>query len=268
MNLTFAHLTDTHLLARPHDLVYYYSPGDALIATLKHIATHHGQSVSFMVQTGDLPMNVDTPDGYDCAKNIYGLQGDAAAPGPLTVTAAGLNLPWYYVPGNTDDRHECLARLFGGRGDNPLFNFTWRQNDVRFLTLDWGAWKTDTYTLTSQTFDWFADQLRDPVPTVIFTHHPPVHVGNTFFDDMTPPDLDRLQKLIVGSSVRAIFHGHTHHAWEHRIGTIPVFGTGSTTFRHSLFRSDIREIAAPQYRLVTLKDDGSIDAALYHVDID
>jgi len=42
MNLTFAHLTDTHLLARPHSLKYFYSPGDALIATLKHIARHHG----------------------------------------------------------------------------------------------------------------------------------------------------------------------------------------------------------------------------------
>lgn len=268
MNLTFVHLTDTHLLAGPQNLAYFYNPGEALIATLKHIAKHHGQRISFMVQTGDLPLNANTPDAYECAKNIYGLKGHAAAPGPLTATAAGLNLSWYYVPGNTDDRHECLARLFGGHDGNPLFNFTWRQNGFRFLALDWGVWKTDTYTLTPQTFDWLADQLRDPVPTVIFTHHPPVHVGNAFFDDMTPPDLDRLQKLIDGSCVRAIFHGHTHHAWEHRIGPVPVFGTGSITYRHSLFRPDILEIAPPQYRLVTIKDDGSIDAVLCHVDID
>ena len=265
MALTFIHVTDTHLDASPDALTCFYSPAAALTATLEHIARHHAHDAAFIIHTGDMPRNSGVPEGYDCGKAVYGFADRSAAPGPLTVTAAGLNLPLYYVPGNADDRVQCLARLFADEFDPPLFNFTWRQNGVRLLTLDWGAWKTDRYTLTPQTFDWLGEQLKDDQPTVIFTHHPPVPVASKFFDRMLPDDMSRLHELLAGSSVIAIFHGHTHHPWHHHIGAIPVFGTGSITWRVSLFDPSHREIADPQYRLVTIHDDNTVTVQLHHV---
>ena len=264
-SLSFIHVTDSHLGPTPESLSCYYNPAAALRATIEDIA-QHASDAAFLIHTGDLARNSHTPEGYECAKLVYGLQGQASAPGPLTMTAAGLRLPWYYVPGNSDHRAECLSRLYGPpEGGSELFNYTWEQGGVRFLTLDWGAWRTDEYTLVPEVFAWLSRQLQVRVPTVIFTHHPPVHVGVEFFDRMTPPDLPRLQDLIGQSSVIAIFHGHTHHAWEIQIGDIPVFGTGSITYRHSLSQPEHREIAPPQYRIVSVHEDGTVDAPVHHV---
>lgn len=263
--LTFIHITDSHLGPTPDSLVHYYNPAAALTATVEDIA-RRASDASFLIHTGDLARNSRTPEGYECARVVYGLQGRAGAPGPLTMTAAGLRLDWYYVPGNSDHRAQCLSRLFCPReGIDYRFNHTWQQDGVRFLTLDWGACGSDEYTLEPDVFDWLARQLRVREPTVIFTHHPPVHVGVEFIDRDTPADLPRLQDLISESSVIAVFHGHTHHAWENRIGDIPVFGTGSITFRENLSRPELREIAPPQYRLVTVQDDGAVDAPVHHV---
>ena len=268
MSFTFIHVTDSHLGPTPDSLVYYYNPAAALTATIEDMA-RRASGAAFLIHTGDLARNSRTPEGYECAKLVYGLQGQAGAPGPLTMTAAGLRLPWYYVPGNSDDRAQCLARLFRPQeGGAEQFNHTWQQDGVRFLTLDWGAWGTDEYTLVPEVFDWLSRQLQVREPTVIFTHHPPLHVGVEFIDSQTPTDLPRLQELIGQSSVIAVFHGHTHHAWENRIGDIPVFGTGSITFRERLLQPEQREIAPPQYRVVTVHDDGSVDAPIHHVPAD
>ncbi|MCY3758924.1 MAG: hypothetical protein OXG96_14480, partial [Acidobacteria bacterium] len=69
----------------------------------------------------------------------------------------------------------------------------------------------------------------------------------------------RLQNLIRDSSVTAVFHGHTHYPWETRIGHVPVFGTGSITYRLSYDEGPPHlKLFPPQYRVVTVKDDGSV----------
>jgi predicted phosphodiesterase len=140
---------------------------------------------------------------------------------------------------------------------------------IRFLSLDWGAWRMDNYVLVLDSYNWLSKQLQNRTPTVIFTHHPPVHVGVEMFDSMTPPDLYRLQDLIAPSSVLGVFHGHTHYPWENKIGQIPVFGTGSVTYRRCLHQSSseesILEIHPPQYRVVTIGDDGSVRAPICEV---
>lgn len=269
MPLTFIHITDTHVGETPGTLVNNYGAGRALQAVLHHIAQNDGHGASFIAHTGDLARDSYHPAAYEGGKRIYGLKGDACAPGPLQVTAAGLNLDWYYIPGNSDHRPECLARLFPRSPAVRLFNYAWEVRSIRFLSLDWGAWRMDNYLLVPDSFDWLREQLQTRTPTVVLTHHPPVHVGVEMFDAMTPPDLHRLQDLIADSSVLAVFHGHTHYPWENRIGRVPVFGTGSVTYRRCLHQSggeeSILEIHPPQYRVVTIGDEGTVSAPVCEV---
>lgn len=265
MSVTFIHLTDSHLGESVESLTYFYAPGAVLARALRHIAENGRQGAAFIAQTGDLIWSCNSPRAYETAKAIYGFEAGAPVPGPLLVRSDGLDLPWYFIPGNTDHRQECLRRLFPGSAPAARFNCTWEVNGIRFLSLDWEAQNTNAYTLRPATYAWLKRQLQASVPTVILTHHPPVLVGVEFFDAMTPPDLHRLQDLIRKSSVIAVFHGHTHYPWENRIGPIPVFGTGSLTFRRSLYHEAAFEIHPPQYRVVTVFEDGRVSAPIVEV---
>ena len=267
MALTFIHITDTHLAETPESLVWFYSTAAALRSVLKQIADNDGYGASFMAQTGDVIVSYRRPKSYDCVRSLFGLGDSPVGLGPLTIGAEGLNLPWYYAPGNTDERGHCLARLFPNSRPARFLNYSWQMQGTRFLSVDWGASGVDNYTLEPETFAWLREQLGHGIPTIIFTHHPPVHVGVKKFDDHTPPDLDRLQELIAASRTIAVFHGHTHYPWEKRIDQIPVFGTGSVAPRSSLHypAEQIMEIHPPQYRVVTVSDDGSVTAPVYEV---
>ena len=267
MSVTFIQITDTHVAETPESLVRFHSNAAALKAVLKQIAKNDRHGASFMAQTGDVIVSSRRPKSYNCAKAIFGLTGSGAAVGPLTITAERLELPWYYAPGNTDDRSQCLVRLFPNSRPTRLFNYSWELQGTRFLSVDWGASGVDDYTLEPETFAWLEEQLEQRIPTIIFTHPPPVHVGVERFDRMTPADLDRLQALIASSSVVAVFHGHTHYPWENRIADIPGFGTGSVAPRDSL-REDgklVMEIHPPQYRVATVHDDGTVTAPIHEV---
>ena len=269
MALTFIHLTDTHVAETPESLVWFYGTGGALRTVLRHIARNDGHGASFMAHTGDVIISFKRPKCYECAKSIFGFKGRPAGLGPLTISAEGLDLPWYYIPGNTDDRPQCLARLFPDCSPTRFFNYSWELQGTRFLSLDWGASGVDHYTLEQESYTWLESQLEQRIPTILFTHHPPVHVGVPKFDVMTPPDLSRLQELIEPSSVIAIFHGHTHYTWENQIGDIPVFGTGSVAPRLSLqeHKNLVLEIHPIPYRVVTVNDDGSVSAPIHEVEL-
>ena len=269
MSLTFIHITDTHLGTTCDELVYFYAPGQALKAVVKQIAADGAYDASFIADTGDMIRHWSYPSAYETGKRIYGFEERSPAPGPLRMRAEGMDLPWYYVPGNVDNRLECRNRLFAPDPGTALFNYTWKVQGIRFLSLDWGASGTNRYTLNPQSFNWLKKQLSQSCPTVILTHHPPVPIGIPMFDEMTPPDLNRLHELIAGSPVLAIFHGHTHHPWENRIDGIPVFGTGSVTYRrclhHNYAQGMVLEIHPPQYRVVTIHSDGSVSAPIHEV---
>ena len=270
MSLSFIHITDTHLGTTCDELVHFYAPAQALKAVLKQIAADGGYGASFIADTGDMIRDWSYPSAYETSKRIYGWEERSPAPGPLRVRAEGMDLPWYFVPGNVDNRRECRARLFTPDPGEALFNYSWTAQGIRFLSLDWGAYKTNQYRLAPESFHWLKQQLDQRSPAVIFTHHPPVLVGVPMFDEMTPPDLKRLHELIAGSSVLAIFHGHTHYPWENRIDGIPVFGTGSVTYRRCLHHDYghgglVLEIHPPQYRVVTINSDGSVTAPIHEV---
>ncbi len=267
MTLRFIQITDTHIAETPESLVWFYATGAALRSVLKQIAQNDKHDAAFMVQTGDVIISFRRPQSYDCVRSVYEFDGSPATLGPLTIRAEGIDMPWYCVPGNTDVRSECYARLFHNCAPAPFFNYCWEVQGTRFLSLDWGASGVDNYTLEPATFSWLRQQLQRKTRTIIFTHHPPVHVGVKRFDDHTPADLNRLQELIAGSSTIAVFHGHTHYPWENRIGEIPVFGTGSVGPRGSLHYADeqVMEIHPPQYRVVTVHDDGSVTAPIHKV---
>ncbi len=96
--------------------------------------------------------------------------------------------------------------------------------------------------------------------------------SNSAAPDPFPTDSSAVRapsKLIAGSPVLAIFHGHTHHPWENRIDGIPVFGTGSVTYRrclhHDYAQGLVLEIHPPQYRVVTIHSDGSVTAPIHEV---
>ena len=173
MSLTFIHITDTHLGTTCDELVHFYAPGHALKAVLKQIAADGAYDASFIVDTGDMIRDWSHPSAYETGKRIYGLEEKSPAPGPLRMRAEGMDLPWYYVPGNVDNRPECRKRLFAPDPGAVLFNYTWKAQGIRFLSLDWGAYETNRYTLTRQSYNWLQRQLGQRCPTVILTHHPP-----------------------------------------------------------------------------------------------
>jgi Icc protein len=109
---------------------------------------------------------------------------------------------------------------------------------------------------------WLDRELQAaPGPALAFVHHPPIAVGAWWLDKDRPRDRRRLQALLAGSPLRALFCGHVHQEHAGTFATVPVWTTPAVAYQfrpRSIWPAvDSR---APGYRVVDL-DGGSLTTA-------
>ncbi len=102
---------------------------------------------------------------------------------------------------------------------------------------------------------------------LILVHHNPAPTGTPWLDTMTLANGKRLLQLAAASSVKAVLHGHIHHAIDQTIDGIRILATPSTCVQFlpgsKQFSLDDKP---PAYRVLTLSASGEMTTRLHWLD--
>lgn len=181
-------------------------------------------------------------------------QDESAASYALAVQAlAALPCPWYWLPGNHDQRALMIA-------ERPLVNEV-DLNAWRLLLLNTQVEGKPHGELGHEQLAALDERLKaDPRPTLIAMHHPPVNVGAAWMDAICLQDRDAFWELLSNHPhVKIILFGHVHQAYaqHHRVGeaTIDVYGCPAMAdqFLPGAEHFAIDEASRPGYRVIDLQ---------------
>jgi Icc protein len=262
MTFSFVQITDHHLLASEDGLILGFAPAPALRAVLRHMASSAAGAADFIVSTGDL-VNDGAAAPYQAARRLLGLAGQAAAPGPLLLTAEGLREKRFYcLPGNHDDREHFFTSLFGEAQARPLLNASFVHKDVQFVCLDVGP--AVKATLHPETLDYLAQALSAGMPAIVLIHHAVVPVGARWMDRFLADEMEPFWAALDGHEVLGILCGHLHNTYEQLVNNIPVLALRSTVFQFAVQDEPLITLLPPQYRLVTVHD-GALTSRVFEV---
>ncbi|QBD81026.1 hypothetical protein EPA93_35680 [Ktedonosporobacter rubrisoli] len=266
MALTFIQITDHHIGENENSLFHGYHPAHALRSVLRHIAEH--ESFDFLVSTGDL---VDRPNSYNTFCQLLQLKPAATVPGPALISSEGLrDCPLYLLPGNHDDRDNFYKHLFASSTPaGTLMNAAFQHKGIQFLCLDWGP--GDQAITHPELIAFLESSLSSGLPSVLFTHHHLVPLGDPFMDSFLPDPaeaqafwkiVERQQQQILG-----IFSGHAHLTYETVAAGVPAYGLRSTFYQFATLQTElIRLLQAPHYRVVTI-EQGKVSARIVEVEL-
>ncbi len=205
-------------------LVRGFSTWSAYRAVLRHIARTVGDRIDFIVSTGDL-VEPALESAYRAVRDALKINPvdsiGGQAPGPLRVSAEGLNgMSMYFIPGNHDDALALQRVFFPSEATQERMNLRFTHKGAAFVCLDWG--RDASAASVPGMFDWLAQQLADDQPTIIITHHAVEPVGAGWLDEFLPPDVERFWDIVKGRNVLAILSGHVHMTTEQLVHGIPV----------------------------------------------
>lgn len=198
---TVLQLSDLHV--EPAGVLAYGQEDTAgkLPVVAEHaLALAHQVAADVVVVTGDI--------ACDGNEEAYRHVADAFAP----FAAAGI--PVRFLPGNHDRRaamRSILAGYFGDFWTDDRLDQTVRVGEVRLFLLDtlqpglhWGA-------LPDAVLARLAQELRDPAPAMVFTHHTPLTCGMGVMDEDFGNRDAFLSVLAMRPEVR-LGTGHMHRA--------------------------------------------------------
>ncbi len=262
---SFIQISDHHLGEYPDALHYGYSPNHAFRQVLGHIAANTAQQADFILSNGDL---VDPPTrlGYEYFRRWMNISDHPnAMPGPLAISVEGLQAyPFYFLPGNHDDRGLVQAVLFPHQAPPPSQNLRFEHKGVQFACIDWGT-KAKAFT-SAEMLAFLRETLDRDQPTLILSHHAVTRTGIGWLDDFLADDVSRFWEVVAGRAgqLLGILCGHTHLTYEHHVEGVPVLGIQSTSYTFYAADEPVMAIAFPQYRLVTI-ENGSLSWRNYEV---
>ncbi|MEM9542253.1 MAG: phosphodiesterase [Cyanobacteria bacterium P01_E01_bin.42] len=232
-----AHITDTHLLSHPRDLLRGCNPWQSLKAVLQDIAA---VQPDYLLLTGDIA---------DAGKSTAYEQAIALI--------APLQIPTYWLPGN----HDAIAPLFNCF-THPFFQppqgTIWE--DWQFLSLDstqagaqWGEGK-----LTQESLQKLEKRLqRCSLPALIALHHHPLPIGLDWLDSIALQNADEFLALVDRfPHVKLVLFGHIHSPFHRQRGEIDFYGTPSTCVQLHREDDSISD-RQPGFRLLHLHADGT-----------
>jgi 3',5'-cyclic AMP phosphodiesterase CpdA len=161
-----------------------------------------------------------------------------------------LEVPFYVLPGNHDDRR-ALSRHFGVPGsDGEPSQYSVDLGPLRLVVLDTTIPGEDAGALDSERLDWLDNELTAAPEqlTLIAMHHPPLLTGIPVCDAMGLAPSDRLALGAVierHPQVRRLVGGHFHLAITAELAGRTVLTAPSTYTQFRLdFTSDEIEPAA------------------------
>ncbi|MBT3332821.1 MAG: phosphodiesterase [Rhodospirillaceae bacterium] len=257
---TFAQISDFHISAPD-------GTANSMYRTRRHleVAVEHLNNLvprpEFVLCTGDLV------DG-----------GGADQYAVLAGVLKQLQMPFYLIPGNHDDRdgirrhfpeHGYLMEMAGSDG---FIQYTLEDWGPRFIALDTLVPGQTGGRLCQTRLGWLDDRLGDQPdrPTIIFMHHPPFRTGLARMDLKGLEDGAALAEILRRhDNIEAVLAGHLHRYITHRFaGTIAVTAP-ATAHQIALDLDDpdsLRVIMEPPGGLLHVwfgGDDGLVSHQIY-----
>ncbi len=196
--MLIAQLSDTHISA-PGTRAYGIAPmAENLSCCVEHL-NQLDPKPDLVLVTGDISQD--------------GLQEELEHAASLL---DDLNMPYYVIPGNHDDRMALWA-TFGGQAcpsrSGGFINYVVEEYDIRLIALDSTVPGASGGEICEARAAWLEARLaEEPVkPTLIFMHHPPVRCGVIETDVDGFEGADRLAGLIEKyNNIEEIICGHIH----------------------------------------------------------
>lgn len=265
-DFSFIHITDHHLLETEESLRDGFAPGHTFRKVMRHISEHAADKADFIISTGDL-VEPDTDATYQGAMNMLGIHSSAALPGPQHINIEGLKeYPFYFLPGNHDNREMVTRYLFPESQAPKLYNFTFEHKGVQFVFMDWGP---DTKAhLFPETREFLAKALQADMPSVIVCHQQVKRIGVRWLDAFLADNLAAFWAVVADPAVKekvlAILCGHMHITYEEEYKGIPILGLRSTAFQFARLDEPTLVLASPHYRFVHVHD-GVLTSRIYKV---
>jgi Icc protein len=149
----------------------------------------------------------------------------------LRTLLAPLQMPYYLLPGNHDERRALRAAfpehayLWQGHGaaDNPdaRIEYVIDTHPVRIVALDTVIPRASNGALAASSLVWLEQVLSEQPqrPTVIVMHHPPFKTGIGHMDQIGLVDAQALEAVVRRHpQVERVLCGHLHRAIQVRFG--------------------------------------------------
>ncbi len=196
--MILAQLTDLHIKEEGKLAYRKVDTSAALEAALAHLRNQPAQP-DLVLFTGDL---VDTgrPEEYARLRNHL----------------AGVNIPFFLMPGNHDDRAALRAAFpdhaYLGGGDAPIC-YTIELLPIRIIALDSLVPGQGGGALGAWQLDWLAERLAEQPerPTLVAVHHPPFATGIGHMDKLGLADTAAFAEIIKRhAQVERVLSGHVH----------------------------------------------------------
>jgi hypothetical protein len=265
-NFSFIQITDHHLLESPDALRDGFVPGHALRRVMRHIAENVADKADFLISTGDL-VEPPTVAAYDCAIHLLGLTPSATRPGPQRLNVEGLqDFPFYFLPGNHDDRELVTRCLFPGSTPLALYNFTFEHKGIQFIFMDWGPESKAVFL--PETREFLSEALRSELPSVIVCHQHVRKVGSRWLDSFIADEIDDFWAMLLQPGIKkkilGILCGHAHLTYEDEYRGIQILGLRSTAYPFAKTDDPLVILAAPHYRFVSIQN-GVLTSRIYKV---
>jgi len=265
-DFSFVQITDHHLLESEEALRGALCPGYTFRMVMRHISEHVADKVDFILSTGDL-VEPETDATYQGAIKLLGINSSAALPGPQRINIEGLkDFPFYFLPGNHDDRALVTKYLFPESTAPKLYNFTFGYKGVQFVFMDWGP-ESKAY-LFPETKEFLARALQADMPSIIVCHQHVKKIGGKWLDGFLADNLNEFWDTVTPNAekVMAIICGHVHMTYEDEYKGIPILGLRSTAFQFAKTDEPMVVLADPHYRYVHVHA-GVLTSRVYKVNI-
>lgn len=255
MAMLLAQITDTHVMAASDDQVRGVDPSARLLTVVRTLNALDPRPDLVLV-TGDLTAD-GGPDDYAHLRGILGQ----------------LDMPYYVLPGNHDDR-ECIRAAFRQDGYLPAtgyLNYVLEGYPLRIVALDTLHDGHPGGRLCLDRLQWLETTLAEErdAPTLIAMHHPPFVTGLAAFDRDPLEGADAFASIVAGNRhVERVLCGHLHRAVATRWHGLTVSAAPATAFEIAL---DLRPGAGfrasrgstPGYQLHMLTSGGLVTHTAY-----
>ena len=212
--------TDPHLVP-PNQRLYELDPAANLAAFVDDVNEQHSDAAACIL-LGDLAH-----------------RGDEAAYAVLRDILERLQVPWYVLLGNHDNR-TAFKRMFPETAiDTGGFIQSCVDTEVgRLLLLDTLEPGTHAGGLCEARQDWLAAALAfDPeAPYFLFMHHPPMRVGLPSLDGVRLMQYGRFERILRPhrDRIRHLFFGHLHRPVSGNWYGVPFTGLRGTAHQCAL----------------------------------
>lgn len=249
--MLIAQISDTHLSGHGKKTFGIAPMAENLMRCVQHI-NHFRPQPDLVLHTGDVTNNGQTDEARRAAAILNQLE-----------------MPYYIVPGNHDDRG-ILAAHFGTPvcplDPSGLANYTIDTPDLRLIGLDSTHPGTPGGYMDETRASWLKSELAKAphTPTILFMHHPPATFGVIETDVDGFKNIELLADIVQQhKNIIRILAGHIHLAsltqWANTvISTAPSTGMRlylDLTLTQSAYLLDNpgyqMHIWLPEQRLVT-----------------